>query len=105
MHGSSSVAAKLGAVALAVGVVVVPAGSAIGGGSDGLKAVSVSQLQSPAQLPQTPNASVPVPSVPHVQTPSVPSVQTPSVQTPTVPHVQPPSVPSVQTPSVPSVRT
>jgi outer membrane biosynthesis protein TonB len=76
--------------------------SALGLGTDSVDSVSVPQLQTSQQLPQTPDASVPVPQVPQVQTPSVPQVQTPSV-----PQVQTPSVPSVHTPSVhtPSMQT
>src|SRR3954449_13564250 len=85
MPGSRLRAGKF-AVAAAVIAVGVPAGSAIGLDSGGLHAVSVNQLQSPAQLPHTPDASVPVPQVPQVHVPSAPtpSVQTPSVQTPWV---------------------
>jgi hypothetical protein len=103
MHGSSSLAAKAAVMLGVAGGLAVPFSTAIGGGNGDLAKVSVNQLQTPRQLPQTPSASVPVPQVPHVQTPSVPSVQTPSVQTPSVPST--PSVPHVGTPSVPSVRT
>jgi hypothetical protein len=73
---------------------VPSAGPAIGLDASGVDGVSVPQLQTPQQLPQTPDASVPVPQVPQVQTPSVPQVQTPSA-----PQVSTPSTPSVRTPS------
>ena len=90
-----------------VAAVVPIASSAQGVDTSSLDGVSVRQLQNQVQLPQTPDASVPVPSVPQVSTPSVPSVSTPSVpsvSTP-VPQVSTPSVPSVSTPSVPSTST
>ncbi len=93
--------ALAGAVVMAA--LAPTAGPALGLGDAGVEAVSVPQLQTQAQLPQTPDASVPVPSVPQVSTPSVPSVpQAPSA--PSVPHV---SAPSVRTPSasVPSTST
>jgi Sigma-70, region 4 len=92
---------KGGRAALAGAVVVaalVPtAGPALGLGDDATSAVSVPQLQTQTQLPQTPDASVPVPQVPQVQTPSVPS--TPQVGTPSVPSAPHVSAPSVSVPS------
>jgi hypothetical protein len=97
-------------VALAGAVVMAAlaptAGPALGLGDAGVEAVSVPQLQTQAQLPQTPDASVPVPSVPQVSTPSVPSA--PSVpQAPSAPSVPQVSAPTVRTPSasVPSTST
>src|SRR5690349_24718042 len=94
-------AALAGAVMVAA--LAPTAGPAIGLGDAGVNSVSVPQLQTPSQLPQTPQASVPVPQVPQVSTPQVstPQVSTPQVSTPQV------STPSVRTPQVstPSVRT
>jgi hypothetical protein len=70
------------------------AGTALGVGAGGVDAVSVPQLQPPSQLPQTPNASVPVPQVPHTPVPA------PQVSAPSAPHVSTPSAPSASTPQV-----
>ncbi len=99
-------AAVAGATVLAALIPI--ASSARGVDTSALDGVSVRQLQNQVQLPQTPDASVPVPQVPQVSTPSVPSVTTPSVPSvPSVPQVSTPSVPSVSTPQVrvPSVGT
>jgi hypothetical protein len=103
VHGRLPRAARsIIAAALAVGIA---APAALGLGSDAVESVSVPQLQSAAQLPQTPDASVPVPSVPDlpVDVPEVPSA--PAPQVPDVPQVQAPSAPSVPQVSAPQVRT
>ena len=100
----------MGLVAAVATVAAAPA--ALGLGSGDLESTSVRQLQSPTQLPQTPEASVPVPAVPQVSVPESPSVPSvPSVpQTPSVPEVQAPSVsvprtPGASAPSAPGQST
>jgi hypothetical protein len=102
LQGRQSRVGRLAAAAVVIVVAGVPAGSAVGEGDEGLSSVSVAQLQAPSQLPDTPDASVPVPDVPQVQVPPVPAPEVPDVPAPPVPNVQTPAVPA---PSVPDVPT
>jgi hypothetical protein len=84
-------------VAVAVAALAQLAGPALGIDTSAVDSVSVPQLQTTQQLPQTPDASVPVPAVPQVQTPSVPSV--PQVSAPSVPSTPQVGTPSASVPS------